>query len=360
MYGWAACLAFLVPATAAALYPLALTLAGRASRRATTRGEPTLTFAILVPAHDEETTLPATLRALAALDYPRDKYRVLVVADNCADGTAAVARGGGAGCVVRADGERRGKGFAIAAGLEALATAAFDVVLILDADCTLNPTALRELDAAFATGAAVVQAAVRSRNADDGPAGYVAAVGAAVDEALAAGRDRFGGSVALRGTGMAFRHWVLPLLTWDTASPVEDAEYGRQLRAAGVRVQFCGGAVVACDAPAAVAALCRQRRRWAAAGPFASKPLLLAHLVATVVVCAAVGAFGWWAAALVLGTAAVYLHAMAKVGLTKRRVRLFLHAPFVVARLVGVTLGGWLRHAPAWDRTPRFGEGRAA
>jgi cellulose synthase/poly-beta-1,6-N-acetylglucosamine synthase-like glycosyltransferase len=319
-------------------------------------------FATLIPAHNEASTLPATLAALARLDYPADRVRVCVVADNCTDRTAAVARSAGAVCAERFDGGRHGKGFAVAFGLDHIAKDEPDVVLILDADCELNPEALRELDAAFAAGADVVQTAVRSRNADDGPAGYVAAVGAAVDDGIAAGCDRLGLSVPLRGTGMTFRREVLGLIQWGTASPVEDAEYGAQLRAAGVRVRYCSSAVVRCDAPATVGGLCRQRRRWRTAGGLLwSKPLVLVHLLITVVVCVAAGQFLWWAAGLVLLTAGVYLRAMAAVGLTWKRLGLLLATPAVVLRLVGVTLAGMIEGKPAtWDRTPRLGERQAA
>src|ERR1700692_2797836 len=53
-------------------------------------------FAVLVPAHNEELLLPRLLQSLAALEYPRSLYDVHVVADNCTDGTAAVALSAGA------------------------------------------------------------------------------------------------------------------------------------------------------------------------------------------------------------------------------------------------------------------------
>ncbi|MBA4066967.1 MAG: hypothetical protein C0501_25315 [Isosphaera sp.] len=353
MVATAAALALLVPATAACLGYCALTLAGLRPRRPARPAAPPLTFAVLVPAHDEEEALPATLRSLAALDYPPGCVRVTVVADNCTDRTAEVAREAGATCLVRHDPGKRGKGYAVAAGLEAVLNGVPDVVLILDADCELNPAALRELAVAFAAGADAVQCAVRSRNADAGPGGYVAAVGAAVDDAVAAGADRLGWSVPLRGTGMAFRAAVLAAVPWAAFGAAEDAQYGRQLRAAGVRVRHCGRAVVSCAAPARLGDLCRQRRRWRAAGLWASKPLVLGHLAVAALVGSACG-FGAWALGLVAATAAVYLRAAVAVGLTPGRVGLMLRAPGVVLRLAGVALAGLVRGEPqAWDRTPR-------
>lgn len=371
----AVCLAFLLPATAACLYHVALTLAGigfpirlrgfrnrpDAVSKQSAPSEPAHSFAVLIPAHNEEATLPAALHSLTKVDYPPEKLRVYVVADNCIDRTAEIAREYAATCLPRTDAERQGKGFAVAFGIEQLVRDEPDAVLILDADCVLSPNAVRALDAAFASGAEVVQAAVRSTNADDGPGGYTAAVGAAVDQALAAGRDRLGWSVPLRGTGMAFRRSVLECVRWATPSPVEDAEYDRQFRDAGIRVHFCGEAVVGCEAPATIGVLCRQRRRWRAAvrsvGWLGSKPLVLAQLLATTVACLAAGAFVWWAAGLVAVTTGLYLRAATEVGWTWHRAGLLASSPGVVLRLVGVTLAGYLKEKPkAWDRTPRHSQ----
>src|SRR5690606_34058067 len=74
--------------------------------------------------------------------------RVLVVADNCSDATAAVARRLGAEVVERFDAQQRGKGFALDCGLQALADAPPDVVVFLDADCQAAPDLVTLLSAA--------------------------------------------------------------------------------------------------------------------------------------------------------------------------------------------------------------------
>ena len=360
------CLSGLIPATAVCLAYLVCTVLGMKNRGPVQPVAKPLHFTVLIPAHDEESTLGTALNSLAAQDYPATHFKILVVADNCSDATAEVARQHGVECLVRANAKRRGKGFAIAAGMEmlerpSLARPANSIVLILDADCELSPTALLELNATFAAGADVAQTAVQSRNADEGPASYVAAVGAAIDRAVASGRDRLGFRVPLRGTGMALRHEVLGHVKWSTASPVEDAEYDRDLRRAGVRVRLCSNAIVSCEAPASLAMLCQQRRRWAFAGPLASKPITLAHLFATVAFCFACNHFSTWASLLLLITALIYLKAMLAVGLTRRRFGLLALSPIVVVRLLGVAMTGLLLPRPrTWDRTPRIGEGRVA
>ncbi len=177
MFAQIVVLTLLVPATVACLAYLIPTFVGLLPRRQRKVTAPTHSFVILIPAHNEQSTLPETLQSLAVLDYPPELVRVYVVADNCTDRTATIARWGGAVCLVRSDTRKRGKGHAVAFGLEWANKEVPDIVLILDADCRLNAMALRELDAAFANGADVVQCAVRSINADDGPGGYVCSRG---------------------------------------------------------------------------------------------------------------------------------------------------------------------------------------
>ncbi len=344
-------LACLVLATVACLGYLVPTLAGLRRRRAYLRA-PTCTFTVLVPAHNEQDALPRTLRSLAALDYPRELVRVCVVADNCTDDTARIAREAGVTFLVRYDPVKRGKGYALAFGLERVLKGAPDVVFVLDADCALNRDALQALDATFATGADAAQVAVRSRNADDGPAGFVAAVGAAFDDSTAAGWDRLGFSVPLRGTGMAFRRSVFARVPWEAFGATEDAEYAQRLRAARIRVRYCGGAEVSCEAPPSVADLCQQRRRWRGAGLLASKPLVLAYLAFTTLVSIA-SSFVVWPAAIVSVIAILYLRAMWIVGLSPKRLGLLAKSPVVVARLSWVTLAGLVRRSSSWQRTTR-------
>ena len=358
----------LAPATFACGYYLTLTAVGWRRRTPPAAGwTPRVT--VVIPAHDEEPGLAAAVRGVLASDYPADRLRVLVVADNCTDGTAAVARRLGVAVLERHDPARRGKGFALAAGLPAALAGGADAVLVLDADCVPRPDAVRHLAASLNEWDAV-QAAVVPRNPEALPAGLVAAVGSELENAVAAGRSGLGLAVALRGTGMMFRADLLRRLPWTGFGLTEDAEYTATLRAAGVRVRFVPAAVVRTEVPPTGAALCTQRRRWRAALAgggagradrlLASKPLVLAHLLLTVAAVAALAPVLplWveaWAGGLLLLTGATYLRAMARCD-GRVSPAAFLRAGGLAAKLGAVTLAGLARRPAAWERTPRAAE----
>src|SRR5690606_10093754 len=99
----------------------------------------------LVPAHDEALLIEGCVRSILAMDYPADRREVVVIADNCTDGTADLARTAGATCLERADTERRGKPWALAWALERVDLGAFDAVVIIDADSLVDPSFARAM-----------------------------------------------------------------------------------------------------------------------------------------------------------------------------------------------------------------------
>ena len=98
----------------------------------------TLRCTVLIPAHDEEAILGATLASLA--EQSRAADRVVVIADNCTDDTAGVARAHGAEVVVTA-GNTEKKAGALNQELDRLLPelSIDDVVMVMDADSTISP-----------------------------------------------------------------------------------------------------------------------------------------------------------------------------------------------------------------------------
>jgi len=346
----------LVLATVPCLYYAVLFALGRCRRRPTEPGPP-LYLTVLIPAHNEADQLPRTLQSLRDADYPASHLRLLVVADNCTDPTAEIARLHAAGCVIRTDAVNHGKGHALAFGLPHAVNGA-DAVIVLDADCTVNRDFLRRMSDALRSAEAV-QAAVCSTNTTT-PSGYVAAVGSAIDNAVAAGKEAVGGRVPLRGTGMGFRRELLERLPWSGFGLTEDAEYSATLTTNGVRVRFVPEAEVRTEPPTDGAAFTVQRKRWSAAlrvGPFAllnSKPLILAHLFLTAVLVAVLSPSVWflgWLLALLGATATVYVAAARPLGWPS--VGVLGRAVGVLGRLLMLAVGIGRNQKQQWERTPR-------
>lgn len=249
----------------AAGYLLLLSAAATLARRRTPvrAGGPDRRFAILVPAHNEEILIGDLLTSLALLDYPADRYRVYVVADNCSDSTAMLARQMGATVFERFDSERRGKGYALSWLLERVwADGDYDALVIFDADTVVDPAFLRVMDARLARGERVIQSyyTVRDAEASHG-AGLRAAALTAVHFLRPQGREVLGGSAGLKGNGMVFAAEIAKAHPWP-ASLTEDIEYHLELVLAGERVRFAPDAVIAAEMPGTLGASDTQNMRW--------------------------------------------------------------------------------------------------
>jgi 1,2-diacylglycerol 3-beta-glucosyltransferase len=263
--GDAVLVAFAAPVLGATGYLVLLTLLSRRALLPELR-TPHLRFDVVVPAHEEEGGIGATIRSLSAMDYPRELYRVVVVADNCADDTAARARAAGAHVLVRDDPARRGKGYALAHAFERiLAEGKTSAVAVVDADSVVSPNLLRAFAAQLDAGASAVQADYAIRNAGASWRTRLMAIAFATVHTLRSlARERLCLSCGLRGNGMCFTTALLSAQPHDAFSVVEDLEYGIRIGFAGHRVRYAATAHVYGDMPTGGRGSHTQRRRWEA------------------------------------------------------------------------------------------------
>jgi 1,2-diacylglycerol 3-beta-glucosyltransferase len=189
---------------------------------------------------------------------------VIVVADHCADDTAAVAARAGATVWARRDGTQ-GKGAALAwafARVLALRAGA-DGVVVVDADCAVAPNLLAAIDGRFRDGARAVQVAYRVGNAEASPVAALRyASFALVNEVRPLGKTTLGLSAGLFGTGMAFTRDVVARCGWTARSLVEDQEQHLALVAAGERVVFAAETSVVSAMPMSLPGARVQQLRW--------------------------------------------------------------------------------------------------
>jgi 1,2-diacylglycerol 3-beta-glucosyltransferase len=226
--------------------------------------DPRLRFDVIVPAHDEETGIASTVVSLRSVDYPVDLFRVIVVADNCSDATAARAEEAGARVIVRTDPALRGKGYALKLAFDrSLAEGRADAVVVVDADTLVTPNLLRAFAARFEAGAKAAQAeyGVRNPNASWRTRLMVIAL-ATFHGVRSVGRERLRVSSGLRGNGMAFSREVIEAVPHEAFSLVEDLEYGMRLARAGYAVRYVPEARVAGEMVSSESASRSQRRRW--------------------------------------------------------------------------------------------------
>lgn len=231
--------------------------AAAAASRATLAPPP---FTVIMPAYDEAAGIGRAIVAVHA--QLRSCDRLLVVADNCTDDTATIARRLGADVVERRNTIERGKGHALAFGCAALAGSPPDVVIVLDADCWPEPDALPRLAAAAGAGDVVQGRYELSTPAGAGTAAQVSGFAFAVKNVVRQrGLQRLGGPALLQGSGMAFPWAVFCRAPLASANLVEDLELGIALARAGDRIRFLDSARFGSAASGHDATI-TQRTRW--------------------------------------------------------------------------------------------------
>ena len=219
---------------------------------------------LLVPAHDEELLLPACLASLRGMRYPTARADVVVVADNCRDRTAEIARTAGVRCLERHAPSEPGKPRAIAWALSQLAVSAYDAVVIVDADTEVDPG----FAAALADATPLSDKALQPYNGvSNRTANALTRLSAVLSEAnhgLAyVLKTRAGVNVPL-SAGMCIGSAVLQRYGWTVGSLSEDWELYALLTARGVRVASVPGARIGAQEAQSLQASATQRRRWTA------------------------------------------------------------------------------------------------
>ena len=246
---------FVVEVTAAAVRPWS-----KQSSLPTTEIRPRV--AVLVPAHNESKGLLPTIDDIKAQLRPGG--RLLVVADNCFDDTAAVARAAGAEVIERNDAAKVGKGYALDWGIRHLRSDPPAIVIAIDADCTLAEGTIDRLATASVMADRPVQALYLMTAPAQSPINYqVAEFAWRVKNWLRPlGLSTLGLPCQLMGTGMAFPWDVIRAADLASGRIVEDLKLGLDLAAMGRAPLFCPSAVVTSEFPLSARGADNQRQRW--------------------------------------------------------------------------------------------------
>jgi cellulose synthase/poly-beta-1,6-N-acetylglucosamine synthase-like glycosyltransferase len=221
-----------------------------------------LRVAVIMPAHNETLVIAHTVRAL--LPQLRAADRLIVIADNCSDDTAAVARQERAEVIERTDPARRGKGFALDFGVRHLESDPPDVVIIIDADCQVAAGAIDQLAGLCGVTGRPVQALYLMNSPEGAGLKTRIAQFAWVVKNLVRplGLHGLGLPCQLMGTGMAFPWPCISSATLATNHIVEDLKLGLDLARADMPPMFCPGALVTSEFPTSNEGVRQQRKRW--------------------------------------------------------------------------------------------------
>lgn len=218
-------------------------------------------IAVLIPAHNEASGIADTLYSIRSQLRPGD--RMLVVADNCNDDTAKIARKSGAEVIERRDIERRGKGFALDFGIRYLAKSPPDVVVIIDADCLAAEAALPRLAAAAMSLGRPVQALYLMYANDPSLRSRIAEFAWCVKNLVRPlGYAKLDLPCQLMGTGMAFAWSTIENADLANGNIVEDMKLGIDLCKSGRATLFYPDALVTSYFPIAAEVQSGQRARW--------------------------------------------------------------------------------------------------
>lgn len=349
-------------------------------------------IAVLVPAHDEHLMIAGTVEAIRRELASGD--RVLVVADNCSDGTAGIARSAGAEVIERFDAEKRGKSYALGFGMRHLRDAPPDIVSIIDADCKPHPRAIDAIGRlAFETGRPV-QALYKltSPRGDVRPSSAFALADFAFrvkNHLRPEGLSRLGLPCQLMGTGMAFPWHALQAVDLESGELAEDLVLGLDLARAGYPPLFAPDALVTSPYPKSLEGRQSQRERWetghlsaiwkrvpgallaaattlnaplltlavdAAVPPLAFHVLLLSSLFAAALPVALMAGH-WFPLALAsLGlalVAAAVLLAWGRVGKDNLQFTDLVRAPVYIVSKIPIYLGALRGKTMSWVRSKR-------
>ena len=219
-------------------------------------------IAVLMPAHNEASGISITLNSLVS--QVADRKQIVVVADNCTDNTAALAQEFGVTVLERYDLNCRGKGYALDYGLKFLSQNPPDVLVMVDADCTLTENTISTIAKKALAHQQPVQALyLMETPRQPSPKDCISALAFLVKNLVRPqGLAQLGFPCLLTGTGMAFPWSVISKASLASGNIVEDMQLGIDLALAGSAPILCTEGQVIGLLPQQENAAKTQRTRW--------------------------------------------------------------------------------------------------
>ena len=222
-------------------------------------------FMAIIPAHNEEAVVGNLIESLRNQTYNTDLYDIYVIADNCTDNTAKIAKEAGAIVYERFDETKKTKGYALNWFLQQKIAedAPYDAFFVFDADNIVDKNFIKNMNKKLCQGEDVVQGYRDIKNPSDNwiTAGY-AIFYWQMHRFYHLARYNIGLSPLLNGTGFMVRFDVIKPQGWDTETLTEDIEFSLKRIIKGKRLGWATDAIVYDEQPTGFRQSWSQRSRW--------------------------------------------------------------------------------------------------
>ena len=222
-------------------------------------------FMAIVPAHNEENVIQNLVESLVTQDYPKDLYDIYVIADNCTDRTAEIAKAAGAKVLKRFDEKHKTKGFALNWFLKQKIEedADYDAFCVFDADNIVDKNFLKNMNKKLCQGEEIVQGYRDIKNPTDSwvASGY-AIFYWMMNRFYHLARYNVGLSPLLNGTGFMVKFDLVKDTGWDTVTLTEDIEFSLKQIIKGKKLGWATDAIVYDEQPERFKPSWKQRCRW--------------------------------------------------------------------------------------------------
>ena len=222
-------------------------------------------FMAIIPAHNEEFVIRNLVESLKEQDYPKELYDIYVIADNCTDSTAAIAKDAGAIVYKRFDEAHKTKGHALQWFLKQKIeeNADYDALCVFDADNIVDKNFIKSMNKKLCQGEEIVQGYRDIKNPTDSwIAGGYAIFYWMMNRFYHLARYNLGLSPLINGTGFMVKFDIIKPYGWQTITLTEDIEFSLINIANGRKLGWATDAVVYDEQPVHFMQSWSQRSRW--------------------------------------------------------------------------------------------------
>ncbi len=256
-----------VMSTVSSIYFIAITIAGGFRKKTPNpRDFPIDTrFAVVIAAHNERHVIASTVEALNNVEYPKGLIDIYIVADNCSDETADIARSRGVTVFERFDNINKGKGYALTWAFDKVWESGihYDAICLLDADNLVDQNYFLEMNRSLHQGFKVVQGYLGCKNPEDSwISGCYSISYWLTNRLFQLARFQLGMSCGIGGTGFVVRAELLKEIGWDSHCLTEDLEFQLKMVERNIKVAWNHEAIFYDEKPITLKQSIKQRTRW--------------------------------------------------------------------------------------------------